>query len=873
MIEAPFAIAFAAGLVSTLNPCGFAMLPAYLSYFMGATDDEELSRSASLRRALVVGVVMSSAFLLVFGVTGLAITLGFRAVIDWIPWIALGVGVFIAALGVAMLFGYELTLGLPKAGRANKGTGLRSVFGFGISYGLASLSCTLPVFLSVVATQLTTSSLLTGVSTFIVYGIGMSMMLIGVTLVMALGKQTIVRRMRSSARYINRISGAVLVLAGLYIVWFWGTALASGAGALNSSGAFRFIETLSQRATEIFGENALVWGLILGGLIVATAAYAFLRDRFSAGGPGDDNDDTPTPPRRHLVRGTALVTVLAVAAAAFILFTGSSDDVSIAMPSDEETQISAAAPAGDPAPTDAFVRFDGTEATFADYRGTPIVVNFWASWCPSCVAELSAAIRPAQDRFGAEVGFIGVNLQDDRDAAVALIEETGVEFDLVEDPDGTLYIQFDAIGMPFTAFIAADGSVIDTHNGPLTEGQLAEKIEELLLVSAATPPADPEPPAASADDAPSGVAVPAAGPDVIIDPNPVLPAPLARLVGWSTDWGRRTVDLDELIAGIPSSDPRDIIKPLDAPEYETVASASQWLDGREPGVLVEIGDDVRFFPLRIMTFHEIVNDTIGGRAVVVTFCPLCNTAVVFDPTIDGDVFRFGVSGLLRFSDLVMWDSTTETLWQQITGEAIVGELAGTQLELLPSSVIAWDDFRTSFPDGLVLSQQTGYERNYGTNPYVGYSSSSRPFLFDGEVDDRFPALERVVGVTVGDADKAYPFSVISGPRVVNDTVAGVPVAIFWGGDTADALDTFNIAEGEAIGTGIAFDRRVGSDVLTFTANGDDTFTDAETGSTWDLLGQATDGPLAGEQLDTIVHRNDFWFAWAAFNQGDPVYGG
>jgi hypothetical protein len=289
-------------------------------------------------------------------------------------------------------------------------------------------------------------------------------------------------------------------------------------------------------------------------------------------------------------------------------------------------------------------------------------------------------------------------------------------------------------------------------------------------------------------------------------------------------------------------------------------------------VLVEIGDDVRFFPLRIMTFHEIVNDTIAGRPVVVTFCPLCNTAVVFDPTVGGETLRFGVSGLLRFSDLVMWDSTTETLWQQINGEAIVGELAGTQLELLPSAVIGWDEFRTSFPDGRVLSRQTGFERGYGINPYVGYSSSSSPFLFDGDIDDRFPALERVVGVTVGDADKAFPFSLISGPRVVNDTVGDLPVAIFWGSDTADALDTADIAEGRAIGTGIAFDRRVGSDVLTFTANGDDTFTDAETGSTWDLLGRATDGPLAGEQLDTVVHRNDFWFAWAAFNVGDPVYG-
>ena len=872
MIEAPFALAFGAGLVATLNPCGFAMLPAYLSYFMGSTQEDNLSRSASLRRALVVGGVMSAAFLLVFGVTGLAITLGFRAVIDWIPWIALAVGGLVVILGIAMLFGYELTVGLPKAKQASTGKGLRSVFAFGVSYSLASLSCTLPVFLSVVATQLTASSVTSGVATFIVYGLGMSMMLISVTLVMALGKQTIVHRLRSSARYINRISGAVLVLAGGYIVWFWGTTLASGAGALNNSGAFRFFETLSQRATETFGQNALFWGLALGGLIAATAAYAFFKDRLGGGGSDEDpNDGSPTTrSRRRLVRGTAAAAVLAAVVGVFVLATGSSDDGSMAMAAEDEAQLvpgTNAAPAGEPAPTDTFLFFDGTEAAFADYRGTPLVVNFWASWCPSCVAELSAAIRPAQERFGAEVGFIGVNLQDDRPSAVELIEETGVQFDLVEDPDGSLYTRFDAIGMPFTAFIAADGSIVDTHNGPLTEDQLADKITEFLLGDSAEPPAGPEPAAAD-----PGVPTPAAAPDVIVETDPDVPGVLAQLQGWATDWGRRTIDLDELVAGIRAADPRDVIPPLDAPEYESVAAAAEWLEGREPGVLVEIGEEVRFFPLRIMTVHEIVNDTIGGRPVVVTFCPLCNTAVVFNPTVGGETLRFGVSGLLRFSDLVMWDSTTESLWQQITGEAIVGDLAGTQLELLPSAIIGWDEFRTSFPDGRVLSRQTGFERRYGINPYVGYSSSSRPFLFDGEIDDRFPALERVVGVTIGDADKAFPFSVISGPRVVNDTVAGVPVTIFWGSDTADALDTLDIAEGRAVGTGIAFDRRVGSDVLTFTANGDDTFTDAETGSTWNLLGRATDGPLAGEQLDTVVHRNDFWFAWAAFNEGDPVYG-
>ncbi len=278
MIEAPFALAFGAGLVATMNPCGFAMLPAYLSYFMGLGDDEA-SRSASLRGALIVGGVMSLAFLLVFGMAGLAITAGFRAVIDWIPWMALIVGGLVAMLGVAMVFGFELTVGLPKAKRAAAGPGLSSVFGFGVSYGLASLSCTLPVFLSVVATQLTTRNLVSGAATFVVYGLGMSVMLLAVTIVLALGKHSLVGRLRASTRHLNRIAGIVLVLAGAYIVWFWVTNLTSGAGALNDSGAFRFLESLSQRATSLFGENAVVWGVILGALILAAAVSALTRHR------------------------------------------------------------------------------------------------------------------------------------------------------------------------------------------------------------------------------------------------------------------------------------------------------------------------------------------------------------------------------------------------------------------------------------------------------------------------------------------------------------------------------------------------------------------------------------------------------------------
>ena len=153
MVEAPIALAFAAGMVATVNPCGFAMLPAYLSYFMGLDGDESRSRPSAVRSALVVGGVVSLGFLVVFGTTGLLITAGFRSVIDWIPWLALVIGIGVIGLGIALLRGFDLNVSLPKAKRGRKDRDVRSVFVFGVSYAVASLSCTLPVFLTVVAGQ------------------------------------------------------------------------------------------------------------------------------------------------------------------------------------------------------------------------------------------------------------------------------------------------------------------------------------------------------------------------------------------------------------------------------------------------------------------------------------------------------------------------------------------------------------------------------------------------------------------------------------------------------------------------------------------------------------------------------------------------
>lgn len=348
---------------------------------------------------------------------------------------------------------------------------------------------------------------------------------------------------------------------------------------------------------------------------------------------------------------------------------------------------------------------------------------------------------------------------------------------------------------------------------------------------------------------------------------------------WPTDWTRQTIGLDELLLGLPRVDPRDGIPPIDRPRFEPIAQAS-WLGEREPGALVRFNDEVRFYPLSILTRHELINDRYGDIPVAVSFCPLCNTALSFDTRVDGQALRFGVSGLLRNSDLVMWDDATTTLWQQVTGEAIVGELAGTQLDLIPTAIVSYGDALESFPDALSLAQDTGFGIAYGANPYESYSSSPQPFLFDGEPDPRFPALSRVVGVVLDDGDgesanKGYPFSLIEEELAINDEVADTPIAIWWGGDTADALDGRTIAEGAAIGTGIAFDRRVDGQTLTFSPAGDaaddDRFTDTETGSTWTLLGRAIDGPLEGQQLATLPHRNEFWFAWASFFPDAPLY--
>lgn len=257
--------AFVAGLVATVNPCGFAMLPAYLSFFLGSDDDSPPGRQ--LGRALRIASMMALSFLLVFGVAGLLLAAGLQVVIDALPWMALVVGVGIVGLGIYVMRGGVLALSLPGKGRVNR----RSVFAFGTSYAIASLSCTLPIFLTLIAGSIATASVLSSVTLFLAYGLGMALVIAAITVGLAFGRDRIVRWVRSASRWIGPVSGAVLIAAGLFIVWYWATILVSGSVALGQNGLVRFVDQLSSTITTFVQGNAgwVVLGLL--GIITVVA--------------------------------------------------------------------------------------------------------------------------------------------------------------------------------------------------------------------------------------------------------------------------------------------------------------------------------------------------------------------------------------------------------------------------------------------------------------------------------------------------------------------------------------------------------------------------------------------------------------------------
>lgn len=336
-------------------------------------------------------------------------------------------------------------------------------------------------------------------------------------------------------------------------------------------------------------------------------------------------------------------------------------------------------------------------------------------------------------------------------------------------------------------------------------------------------------------------------PSALANPeDPQLPDPL--------------IDTGRVISGGP---PPDGIPPIDQPTFEP-ASEVDWLTPDEPVLALSIDGEERAYPVQVMIWHEIVNDTVAGTPVSITYCPLCNSALAFDRRVGDRLLTFGTSGSLYQSDLVMYDRQTESLWPQLEGRAAVGFLTGTELKRIPIATVPWQQWLDQNPDGWVLSRDTGIDRDYGRNPYQAYDApSTEPFLLDEKSDPRLLPKERVVAIS-GDDPTAIPLQAVVDERVVEERVSEEPLVIWAVAGLRSALDTAQIVNGRLVGASGVFQRTLGNRTLSFAAKGRDTFTDVQTNSTWNLLGTAVAGPLEGKQLTAVPHVDTFWFAWAAF---------
>lgn len=344
---------------------------------------------------------------------------------------------------------------------------------------------------------------------------------------------------------------------------------------------------------------------------------------------------------------------------------------------------------------------------------------------------------------------------------------------------------------------------------------------------------------------------------------------------WKTDSLKASVPLSEIQIVLPKGS----FPTLDAPKFVSREEGEKMFFKNEPVIAVEINGNVKAYSLNVLTMHEIANDQLNGKNILVTYCPLCNSGIVYnrDVTINGktETLEFEASGMLRNSDMVMLDRKTETLWQQLIGTAIVGAYNETQLETIPSIIISVEEFFMRYPFGEIMSKDTGFdsEKYYGKNPYIGYDTRENPrdqFFNSDKVDQRLPAMERVVDIEDDGDYKIYTFTIAQKKGVINDTFKNKPIVLFYQEGAVSILDTEQISESKNVGSVTIFNSIVDGEKLTFIKN-QNGFVDTKTKSTWDITGYCTSGKLKGKQLQIRPHSNHFAFAWLAFYPESEIY--
>jgi hypothetical protein len=318
---------------------------------------------------------------------------------------------------------------------------------------------------------------------------------------------------------------------------------------------------------------------------------------------------------------------------------------------------------------------------------------------------------------------------------------------------------------------------------------------------------------------------------------------------------KHIVPLDKIVSGGP---PPDGIPSIDMPKFVSVSEANKFLQDADQVVGLNINGDIRAYPLQILVWHEIVNDNVGGTPVAVTYCPLCFTNQVFNRTVDGQTVEFGTSGKLYNSNLVMYDRTSNSLWSQALGQAIVGKHAGPKLERIPFDIAFWKEWKQLYPDTKVLSRDTGSTRPYGADPYGNYYTSNELFFPVSNKDDRLGLKEIIVGLENEGQFKAYKLQQIQDTKVINDRINGKSLALF-------SLHPFIVR---------VFNSTLDGQKMDFQYSKNSTkITDKQTGSEWNFDGIGIAGPMIGKHLIRLPFDEGFWFEWVAFHPKSALYPG
>jgi peroxiredoxin len=397
--------------------------------------------------------------------------------------------------------------------------------------------------------------------------------------------------------------------------------------------------------------------------------------------------------------------------------------------------------------------------SLSDYSGRPIVLNFWASWCPFCTNELPDFQKVYADQIGqgSDIVFIGVNRGESQQVAQLFTDEMNLTFPLLVNRADDVSRAYNLRAMPSTYFIDRSGVIVDIKRGPMEAPELKMRVLELT----------------------EGIPMD----ETLVSEDQVgeveLPTKLmntARTIQ-VTEGVKHSIPLGDIRGGGP---PKDGIPSIDSPNFVSIAEANEYINDDGLGIALSFNGIDRFYPFQIIVWHEIVNDNIGGQAALVTYCPLCGTGIVFDPIVNGKVTAFGTSGKLWNSNLIMYDRQTDSYWSQVLGEAVVGEQTGTKLSLLSHQNLLYKDWKDEHPNGEVLSKDTGSFRDYSTTPYGDYDSNKSLFFPVDNENDSYHPKTPTYQIEVNGVVKIYPIEELDkGAAQFDDTVGDVVVGVVY----------------------------------------------------------------------------------------------